>query len=360
MIFMRYRWFVISLALFFFLTGLSAVAQRVTIRGKVTDNGKPVQGAEVLLSSKETGQKYTMKSDKKGEFTNIGIAFGLYDLTVNVNGQKRFERQVMMNQEQEVNIDLTQEAQAAQQRAEKQLTPEQRKQIQEQREAAEKEQSKVKNLNQMLAAAKAAEDAGNYDQAVATLTQAAQVDPNQPIIWARLGKSYMDAGAKTTGDAAKNDYAQAANSYEKAIALKPNDGGYHNNLGQAYLKLSRTDDAIKEYNTVAQLDPANAAMYFYNLGAVLTNSGKVEEANQAFDKALAIKPDYADAYYWKGVNMLAKATLKGDKMEAPPGTAENFNKYLELQPSGPHAEAAKQMLASIGAKIETGFSRKKK
>ncbi len=357
---MRNRTFVLALAFFLFLSALSALAQRVAIRGKVTESGKPVEGAQIELFSKETGQKYMMKTDKKGEFMNIGIAFGQYVLTVSTNGQKRFERPVVMNQDQDLDLDITQEAQAAQQRAEKQLTPEQRKQIQEQREAAEKEQTKVKSLNQMLAAAKTAEDSGNYDQAVSTLTQASQVDPNQPVIWARLGKVYMDAGGKATGDAAKTDYTGSANAYEKAIALKPNDGGYHNNLGQAYLKLGRTDDAIKEYNTAAQLDPANAAMYYYNLGAVLTNKGKVDEANQAFDKALAIKPDYADAYYWKGVNMLAKATLKGDKMEAPPGTAENFNKYLELQPNGPHADAAKQMLASIGAKVETGFSRKKK
>ncbi len=357
---MRNRLFLFGLGLFFFFSTLSAVAQHVALRGKVIEAGKPVQGAEIQLYSKDTGQKYTMKTDKKGEFMNIGIGYGQYQLTVSTNGQKRFERSIVMNGDQEVTIDLTQEAQASQERAEKQLTPEQRKQIQEQRAATEKEQTKVKNLNQMLATAKTSEDAGNYDQAIATLTQATQVDPSQPVIWARLGKLYMDAAAKATGDTAKTDYTQSAEAYQKAVALKPNDGGYHNNLGQAYLKLGRTDDAIKEYNTAAQLDPPNAAMYYYNLGAVLTNSGKVDEANQAFDKALTVNPNYADAYYWKGVNMLAKATLKGDKMEAPPGTAENFNKYLELQPNGPHAEAAKQMLASIGAKVETGYTRKKK
>jgi tetratricopeptide (TPR) repeat protein len=357
---MRNRLFLLSLALFFFFSALSAMAQRVAIRGKVTEGGKPVDGAEVQLYSKETGQKYTMKTNKKGEFMNIGIAFGPYELTVTTNGQKRFEKSIMMNQDQEMTLDLEKEATAAQERAEKQLTPEQRKQIQEQRESAEKEQTKVKNLNAMLAAAKASEDAGNFDQAAATLTQASQAAPNEPIIWGRLGKVYYEAGTKATGDAAKNDYTQSADAYQKAVALKGTDANYHNNLGQAYLKLGRTDDAIKEYTAAAQIDPANAATYYYNLGAVLTNSGKVDEANQAFDKALAANPNYAAAYYWKGVNMLSKATLKGDKMEAPPGTAENFNKYLELQPNGQFAEAAKQMLASIGAKVETGYQRKKK
>ena len=57
--------------------------------------------------------------------------------------------------------------------------------------------------------------------------------------------------------------------------------------------------------------------------------------------------------------MIGKATLKGDKMVAPEGTAEAFNKYLELQPNGPFAEPAKQMRASIGATVETTYGKKK-
>jgi hypothetical protein len=57
--------------------------------------------------------------------------------------------------------------------------------------------------------------------------------------------------------------------------------------------------------------------------------------------------------------MIGKATLQGDKMIAPPGTAEAFQKYLELQPSGAYADAAKQMLAQIGSSVETGYGKKK-
>ena len=100
-------------------------------------------------------------------------------------------------------------------------------------------------------------------------------------------------------------------------------------------------------------------MYYFNLGAVLTNVGKMDDAIAAFDKAIAADPTRADAYYFKGVNLMGKATLKGDKMVAPAGTSEAFNKYLELQPTGQFAEPAKQMLASIGATVETSFGKKK-
>jgi hypothetical protein len=41
-----------------------------------------------------------------------------------------------------------------------------------------------------------------------------------------------------------------------------------------------------------------------------------------------------------------------------PGTSEAFNKYLQLAPDGPNAQSAKDMLASIGATVDTGFSKK--
>jgi hypothetical protein len=46
-------------------------------------------------------------------------------------------------------------------------------------------------------------------------------------------------------------------------------------------------------------------------------------------------------------------------MVAPPGTAEAFQKYLELAPTGPHAEEAKAMLQGLGATVETSYGKKK-
>ena len=87
---------------------------------------------------------------------------------------------------------------------------------------------------------------------------------------------------------------------------------------------------------------------------MLTNTGKVDEAIAAYDKAIQIDPNRADAYYWKGVDMIGKATMKDNKMVAPKRERpQAFNKYLELQPTGKYADAAKQMLGTIGASVQT-------
>ncbi len=182
----------------------------------------------------------------------------------------------------------------------------------------------------------------------------------------------MSATKQTDNAEKQKRLGSAVEAYQKAIDLKkattndkdPNAGtnlaAYYNNLAEAYAKSNKVDDAVKTYELAAQADPTHAAQYYFNTGAVLTNAGKVDDALAAFDKVIASDPTRADAYYWKGVNLIGKATLKGDKMEAPPGTAEAFQKYLELQPSGSYADAAKQMLTQIGGSIQTSYGNKKK
>ena len=47
-------------------------------------------------------------------------------------------------------------------------------------------------------------------------------------------------------------------------------------------------------------------------------------------------------------------------MIPPEGTVESLKKYLELQPNGPHAQEAKDILAALGTKVETTYGTKKK
>ena len=43
-------------------------------------------------------------------------------------------------------------------------------------------------------------------------------------------------------------------------------------------------------------------------------------------------------------------------MTPAPGTVEAFQKYLELQPDGPNAQSAKDMLTSLGSSVATTFA----
>jgi tetratricopeptide (TPR) repeat protein len=101
-----------------------------------------------------------------------------------------------------------------------------------------------------------------------------------------------------------------------------------------------------------------AAKAFYNLGANLVNSGQSDAAADFFKKAIAADPNYADAHYQYGVCLMGKAQVdnKTGKITPPEGTAEQFQKYLELKPDGPFAQPSKDMLTSLGATVQTNIT----
>ena len=346
-----------------------------SVKGVCKDSeGKPVTGAVVEWAGVETGRKYSIKTNNKGEYFSLGISPGKYNVQLMKDGKEIFHINGVQVGLDEVALDFDLKKEQEKTAAGQGMTAEQVKQIQEAQAQAAKENNTVKTLNDKLNAAKASSDAGDYETAITTLTEANQMDPSRDVIWFRLADAYRMSAIKQTDHAEKQKrFESAAADYQKAIELKqsptaPKDpeanskvAAYYNNLAEVYGKSNRVDDAVKSYQQAATLDPAHAGQYLFNTGAVLTNAGKVDDAVVAFDKVIVADPTKADAYYWKGVNLVGKATTdKSGKVVAAPGTEEAFSKYLELQPTGSHAEEAKAMLQYIGSTIETGFGTKKK
>ena len=56
-------------------------AQSGTVKGVCKDvDGKPIADAVVVYTNLDNGQKYTLKTNKKGEYFSLGIAAGKYDV----------------------------------------------------------------------------------------------------------------------------------------------------------------------------------------------------------------------------------------------------------------------------------------
>jgi len=352
-----------------------------TVKGVCKDaQGNPIADGIVVYLNQDNGQKYTLKTNKKGEYFSLGITPGNYLVTLyrTADDQKASKEAFHFNKYQvkldENALDFNLKQEAEEQAKGQGLTPEQIKQRQEQQAKAQKEGGTVKQLNEKLAAANAAIQAADYDTAIAALNDANQIDATRDLIWFKLGDANRLSANKQADPAEKQKRLDSAvEAYQKAVQLKQaapaskdpaadakTMAAYYNNLAEAYAKAGKIDDSVKTYAQAAQTDPSGAAGFYFNTGAVLTNAGKIDDAIAAFDKVIAADPNRADAYYWKGVNMIGKATLQGTKMVAPEGTAEAFQKYLQLQPTGTFADPAKQMLASIGAPVETTFGTKKK
>jgi len=143
-------------------------------------------------------------------------------------------------------------------------------------------------------------------------------------------------------------------SYQKALSMKADDASYHNNFALALANAGRVDEAQAELTKAAELDPMNAARYFFNLGAVLVNRGDSKAAADAFLKATQADPTLADGFFQLGIALMGQATMDpSGKMLPAPGTTEAFQKYLELAPSGPNAQAARDAITALGGTVPT-------
>ena len=111
---------------------------------------------------------------------------------------------------------------------------------------------------------------------------------------------------------------------EQAQALTrqyPNALTIWNILGAAAGKTGQIDQAINAFKRVIAIKPDYAEAY-YNMGFVLKGQGKLEEAIEAYNKALSLKPDYAEASH-----ILSSLTGETTK-SAPREYVENlFDRY---------------------------------
>ena len=357
----------------FLLFAGAAFAQISAIEGDVKGpDGKVVQGAQILIERKDMKGTYKgAKTDKKGHYIYNGLPLGTYKVSVIIDGQSRDSVdnvRTKLGDPVAINFDLKQSADqaAAMQKAAEsgQISKEvERSLTKEQKEALEKRAkenaaaiAKNKALNDAFNAGKEALAAKNYDAAIDSFKKATELDPAQHVIWASLAEAYMTSAGTKTGADQQAAMDQGLQAYAKAIELKPDDPAYHNNYALALAKDKKYPEAQAELQKAAQLDPTNAGKYYYNLGAVLVNTGQVDGASEAFKKAIDANPNYADAQFQYATVLSAKLTTGADgKITAPPGMKEALDKYLELQPTGQFAEAAKGMLQMIGASIETNY-----
>lgn len=88
---------------------------------------------------------------------------------------------------------------------------------------------------------------------------------------------------------------------------------------------------------------------------IFFQENNVDAQVAAADEVIKADPTVAIAYYLKGSGLVGKATVdpKTNKLVAPPGCQEAYQKYLELAPTGQYAPDVKSILTSLQATLPT-------
>ena len=284
------------------------------VSGTVTDiQGQPIDGAAVSIEQEGTNRHFDMKTNKKGEFMQIGLASGQYKVTA-TKDRMTASNSVRISQGRPATTKLVLGA-----------------------AAAAGEAAAVNVLRKILDEAIAASNAGKYDDAIAGFQKAIEAQPTCFACYYNIGYA----------QAQKKDYDAAEASYKKAIEHKPDYADAFAGLASIYNAQRKFDLAATASAKATELSstlgggnsPAGNADALFNQGVVLWNGGKVAEAKKAFESAVAANPNHAEAHYQLGMALVNEGNLAG--------AAAEFETYVKLAPDGPNAAQAKALVGQL-------------
>lgn len=361
-------------ALFVLLAGLlvawpapAAYAQGSTLQGTVFDlTGKPYPDVTISIKNIETNKQIDATTDAKGHYSAPGLTPGTYNIDVKAKDKDQKDMllyqtgiklaagtvptfDINMKELQEQGKLAAVEAERKRQEAEQQFQAlkthydagiaaiEQMKAAQTKLAQTPKEQQDPVKAQITTAGGTAVTELS------AALDLEKPEDPNRPIVLSRLGEAYESMGK----------WQEAADTYQKAIALKPDVAANYNNLGNDLAKLGKVDDARAAYQKYVDLNPTDAALAWRNFGTVLYNSNRMKESIEPLQKATTLDPKNATAWLLLGIALVNTMEFKtvGDKITPvmQPGTVEAYQRAIDLDPNGPIGAQAKQGLESLQA-----------
>ena len=187
-----------------------------------------------------------------------------------------------------------------------------------------------------------------------------ELRPTEPVLWAYLGQA--ETGLKK--------YDEAETSYKKALEVdaaskKPNpaiEGMSNAGLGEIYARSGKIPEANAAYDAAAKANPASAGTYLRNQAVIFFQAGNADAQVAAAELAIKNDPNDALVYYLKGQGLVSKATVdpKTQRIVLPEGCAEAYQKYLDLAPTGPYAGEVQAILQQAGQKINSSYKAGKK
>jgi len=140
-----------------------------------------------------------------------------------------------------------------------------------------------------LAVAGAMMDQGQTDAARQILEDLVRQSPNRADAWFSLGQV----------KARQSDFRDAAKAFRRAIQLAPHVADGYVHLGNTYLRDGRPSQAIDVYRDGLQRQPGSPLLQF-NLGVALRQVDDIDGAIVQFKRAIALFPDYFQAYFSLG------------------------------------------------------------
>jgi tetratricopeptide (TPR) repeat protein len=313
------------------LLAMPAMAQNRMIKGRVTDDKKqPVAGAAITLQAVDSQNlSYKLKSDKKGEFIQIGLPARSFYVIAHAQGYSPDYTNATpsFSDETVVNLVLMPGTDG---KLAIEMTAQEIEQAKKEMEKIEKQKQTSVAVQSLFDAGRHLSEEGKYLEAIEEYKKALEIDPEQTNIIAYMAESYSKL----------NKDADALEIYKKAIAIKPNDASLYRSMGVLLSKMGKNAESQEAFNKATALNPGGAAQDNYNIGVTLFNGGHMAEAAEAFKKAIAADANYAEAYYQLGMCLAGETDTMPEAIKA-------FQRYIKIGKNSDQVDIAKQMVATL-------------
>jgi tetratricopeptide (TPR) repeat protein len=279
------------------LLAAPAQAQTGTARGKVLDTqGQPIPDVKILIEFQGgITRKFETKTNKKGEYMQVGMQPGPYRITASKEGLQPAVSDVRIALGDPTAIPDFKLATMAQ-------------------AAAAQPGGGAAELRASFQKAVELQSAGKLDEAEAAYKAILEKVPDVPEVYQNLGSVY----------ASKKDFAAAEAAFLKGLELRPDSADISTQLAKLYQDNGQPEKAMAIMEKSAGANPADAKAQF-NQGIFLLNSYKNEEAIAAFEAAIKADPGMTEAYYRLGALMVNQGKI--------PEAIQYLEKYLSLNPT---------------------------
>jgi tetratricopeptide (TPR) repeat protein len=341
-----------------------------TVKGA---DGKPVPNVEAKITRTDIKANYSIKTNKDGKFNYATLPKGTYDIVFFADGKPVYEAKGIVTDYAKpipIEVDLgkpqvqaavagpAQPAAPAQPtEAEKKAQAEAQAKFEKEMKDYQEQQAKNEGLQVAFNAGMEAAKAKDWPAAIDGFNKASKLDPTQHAVFGQLADAYQKRAETARGAERLADYNSSADAYLKAIAIMPTDAVYRYNASVVLARANKMEEAQAHLTEGAKLDPPSAARGYRNLGNVYFDTNRGEAAEAAYRKSIELDAKAPESHFQLGVTLIQRATEKDGKLVAPAGTAEAFQEYLALAPTGAQSDDAKAMLAALGATITNSINR---
>jgi tetratricopeptide (TPR) repeat protein len=194
-----------------------------------------------------------------------------------------------------------------------------------------------------------------YADIESMMTKDTTAMPNEALLWDNLGYA----------QAAEKKYDDAITSYKKAIDLetaskKPRMeviGLAQAGLGEVYARTGKVPEANAAYDAAAKADPTRAGLHLRNEAVIFFQERNTAAQVSAADEAIKNDPNDAILYYIKAQGLIQNATIdpKTQRIVLPDDCTASYQKYLDLAPTGPYAPEVAGILSQAGQKVSSSY-----